>query len=44
MAYFNPICVYIIARFSCPECGEEVESDAMGVPSPNFAAENNSDR
>ena len=43
MAYFNPICVYIIARFSCPECGEEVESDAMGVPSPNFAAENNSD-
>lgn len=43
MAYFNPISEYITVRFTCPECGEEVVSDAMGVPSPNFAAENNSD-
>lgn len=43
MAYFNPICESITVSFTCPECGEEVESDAMGVPSPNFAAENNSD-
>ncbi len=43
MAYFNPICESITLRFTCSECGEEVESDALGVPSPNFAAENNSD-
>ena len=43
MAYFNPICESITVRFTCPECGEEVVSDALGVPSPNFAAENNSD-
>ena len=43
MAFFNPICESITVRFTCPECGEEVESDALGVPSPNFAAENNSD-
>lgn len=43
MAYFNPICESITVKFTCPECGEEVVSGAMGVPSPNFAAENNSD-
>lgn len=43
MAYFNPISEFIAVRFACPECGEEVESDAMSVPLPNFAAENNSD-
>lgn len=43
MAYFNPICESIVVRFTCPDCGEEVESDALDVPSPNFAAENNSD-
>lgn len=43
MAYFSPISEFITVRFTCPECGEEVVSDAMGVPSPNYAAENNSD-
>lgn len=43
MTEFNPIAESITVRFTCPECGEEVESDALGVPSPNFAAENNSD-
>lgn len=43
MTAFNPICESITVRFTCPDCGEEVESDALWVPSPNFAAENNSD-
>jgi len=43
MTEFNPICESITVRFTCPECGEVVVSDAMDVPSPNFAAENNSD-
>ena len=43
MADFNPIAESITLRFTCPECGEEVESDALGVPSPDFAAENNND-
>ena len=43
MADFNPICESITVRFICPECGEEVVSDAMDVPSPDFSAEKNSD-
>lgn len=43
MADFNPLCEYITVSFICPECGQEVKSDAMSVPLPNFAAENNSD-
>ena len=43
MAYFNPICESITLRFTCPVCGGDVESDALGIPSPNFAAENNGD-
>ena len=43
MTEYNPICESITVRFTCPECGEEVESDAMDVPSPDFSAENNSD-
>lgn len=43
MTEFNPVSDYITVRFKCPECGEEVFSDALSVPSPNFAADNNSD-
>lgn len=43
MTYFNPICESITIKFTCPDCGKEVISDALWVPSPNFAAENNSD-
>ena len=43
MHYFNPICEFITIRFICPDCKEEVVSDALSVPSPDFAAENNSD-
>lgn len=43
MAYINPICESIIVKFSCPECGEEVISDSLSVPLPDFSAEKNSD-
>lgn len=43
MAYFSPLCESITISFQCPNCGEEVVSDSLFVPSPNFAAENNSD-
>ena len=43
MTEFNPLSDFITVRFECPECGEEVVSDAMSVPSPDFAADNNSD-
>lgn len=43
MAYFSPLCESITISFRCPNCGEEVVSDSLLVPSPNFAAENNSD-
>ncbi len=43
MTDFNPICESIIIKFSCPECGQEVVSDSLYVPSPDFSAENSSD-
>lgn len=43
MTEFNPICESISVKFRCPECGEEVASDSLMVPSPDFSAENNSD-
>lgn len=43
MTEFNPICESITIKFKCPDCGKEVISDSLGVPSPNFSAENNSD-
>lgn len=43
MTDFNPMCESIIVRFTCPDCGEKVESDSLFVPSPNFTAENNRD-
>lgn len=43
MTDFNPICESITVKFTCPNCGENVISDALWVPSPDFAAENNSD-
>lgn len=43
MTEFNPISETITLKFRCPECGEEVVTDALCVPSPDFSAENNSD-
>ena len=43
MNSFNPICESITVKFFCPECGEQVVSDSLYVPSPDFAAEHNSD-
>lgn len=43
MADFNPICESITVKFTCPDCGKEVVSDSLFVPSPDFSAENNSD-
>jgi len=33
----------VIVRFTCDECGNEVESEEIGIPTPNFAAEKASD-
>lgn len=43
MTEFNPTAEYITLRFTCPDCGEEVESDALGVPIPDFTAETSHD-
>src|SRR5690606_8378917 len=33
----------VIVRFDCDECGTLVESDEIGIPSPNYSAEKASD-
>lgn len=43
MTDFNPICESISLTFQCPDCGEEVTSGPLWVPTPNYAAENNED-
>lgn len=43
MKEISPLCEAVVVKFTCPECGEEVVSDALGVPSPDFAAETSSD-
>lgn len=43
MTDINPICESISVKFQCPDCGEEVTSESLWVPTPNFAAENNAD-
>lgn len=43
MTDFNPICESISVTFQCPDCGAEVASGPLWVPTPNFAAENNED-
>ena len=40
---FNPIADYVVLKFKCPECGTENETDALSVPTPDFAAENHRD-
>lgn len=40
---YNPIAEYIVLKFKCPECGEEVTTDALSVPSPDFSAETHRD-
>ena len=43
MADFNPLSKTITINFTCPYCGEEVVSEALYVPTPNFEVENDSD-
>lgn len=43
MEYFNPISELIKISFLCTKCGKKVVSDWLSVPSPDFAAETNSD-
>lgn len=43
MKEISPLCEAIIVSFTCPKCGEEVVSDELDVPSPDFAAETSSD-
>ena len=43
MTEFNPICESISVTFQCPDCGKEVTSGPLWVPTPNYAAENNED-
>lgn len=33
----------VIVRFTCDNCGNEVESEEIGIPTPNYAAEKASD-
>lgn len=40
---YNPVAEYIVLKFKCPECGEEVITDALSVPSPDFTAETHRD-
>lgn len=40
---YNPIAEYVVLKFKCPECGEEVVSDAFAVPIPDFTAETHHD-
>ena len=40
---FNPIADFIVLKFVCPFCGEENETDALYVPTPDFSAETHHD-
>ena len=43
MVGFNPSCESITVKFTCPVCFEEVVSDSLYVPIPDYLAENNRD-
>ena len=40
---FNPIADFIVLKFVCPFCGEENETDALYIPTPDFSAETHHD-
>ena len=40
---FNPIADCVTLRIKCPKCGEEFQTDGMGVPSPIWSAETHHD-
>lgn len=40
---FNPIATYLTLKFTCPNCGQICESDAMCPPSPDWSAETHHD-
>lgn len=40
---YNLLAEYLTLRFRCPECGEEIITDALFVPLPNYMAERAAD-
>lgn len=40
---FSPISNYIVLKFTCPFCGNDNETDALYVPTPDFSAETHND-
>lgn len=38
-----PLQIFIVLKFVCPFCGEENETDALYVPTPDFSAETHHD-
>lgn len=40
---FNPIADFVTLRIKCPKCGEEFETEGLGVPSPDWSAETHHD-
>lgn len=40
---FNTIADFVVLKFTCPECGEFNETDALSVPTPDFTAETHHD-
>lgn len=36
---YYPLAETVTLHFVCPECGEEIDTDALGVPSANYMAE-----
>lgn len=36
---YNLLAEYLTLRFRCPECEEEIITDALSVPAPNYMAE-----
>lgn len=40
---FNPIADFVTLRIKCPKCGEDFETEGLGVPSPDWSAETHHD-
>lgn len=40
---FNSIADFVTLRIKCPKCGEEFETEGLGVPSPDWSAETHHD-
>lgn len=40
---FNPFASFLVLKFNCPYCGEENETDALYIPSPDLTSETHHD-